>query len=552
MLQELRIRNYAIIDELDISFDSGLTIITGETGAGKSILMGALSLILGQRADSSIIVNKEKKTVVEGIFAVPGNQEIRYFLETEELDQSDELLLRREIAPNGKSRAFINDTPASLTQLQNLSLLLVDLHRQFDTLSLGSADFQMMVVDAMANNQIVLQSYQQEYQNWTKFRRELAAIEERKNSGTKEQDYLHYLFNELEEAAFTENELEALEDELRLLNSSEGIKLALSAVMQQLKTADTPVVQVIKQVSQQLSPYTSAQNSLQELQSRLIAAQIELDDIAEEADRLSDKIQYDPERIARIDERLNLGYRLLKKHGFQTTTQLVNLQTELQGKLGSMEELDEQINAIKKLLAGSEKKMNELADKLSEARRKQLTPVEKQVTQLLDRVGMPNARLKIQLDKVEPGLHGRDAVDFLFDANKSNQFAPIRKVASGGELSRLMLCIKSLVAKKINLPTLIFDEIDTGISGEASRQVGLIMKELAASRQVICITHQPQIAGKADRHLFVYKEKLGKNIQTNIKSLSEPERITAIAQMLGGDKPSAIAIENARELIMNS
>lgn len=552
MLQELRIRNYVIIDELDISFDSGLTIITGETGAGKSILMGALSLILGQRADSSIIVNKEKKTVVEGVFAVQGNQEIRYFLETEELDQSDELLLRREIAPNGKSRAFINDTPASLTQLQNLSLLLVDLHRQFDTLSLGSADFQMMVVDAMANNQIVLQSYQQEYQSWIKFRRELAAIEERKNSGTKEQDYLHYLFNELEEAAFTENELEALEEELRLLNSSEGIKLALSAVLQQLKTADTPVVQVIKQVSQQLSPYTSAQNSLQELQSRLVAAQIELDDIAEEADRLSDKIQYDPERIARIDERLNLGYRLLKKHGFQTTTQLVNLQTELQEKLGSMEELDEQINAIKKQLAGSEKKMKELADKLSEARRKQLTPVEKQVTQLLDRVGMPNARLKIQLDKVEPGPHGTDAVDFLFDANKSNQFAPVRKVASGGELSRLMLCIKSLVAKKINLSTLIFDEIDTGISGEASRQVGLIMKELAASRQVICITHQPQIAGKADRHLFVYKEKLGKNIQTNIKSLSEPERITAIAQMLGGDKPSAIAIENARELIMNS
>ncbi|WP_290792453.1 DNA repair protein RecN [Flavihumibacter sp. UBA7668] len=552
MLQELRIRNYAIIDELDISFDSGLTIITGETGAGKSILMGALSLILGQRADSSIIVNKEKKTIVEGVFDVSENQEIRSFLETEELDQSEELLLRREIAPNGKSRAFINDTPASLTQLQNLALLLVDLHRQFDTLSLGSADFQMMVVDAMANNQIVLPSYQQEYLSWIKFRRDLAAIEERKNSGTKEQDYLQFLFNELEEAAFTENELESLEEELRLLNSSEGIKLALSAVLLQLKTAETPVVQVIKQVSQQLAPYTSAQTTIQELQSRLLAAQIELDDIAEEADRLSDKIQYDPERIAWIDERLNLGYRLLKKHGFQSTSQLLNLQSELQAKLGSMEELDEQINAIKKQLAASEKKMKELADKLSDARRKQLTSIEKQVTQLLDRVGMPNARLKIQLDKAEPGPHGTDSIDFLFDANKSNQFAPIRKVASGGELSRLMLCIKSLVAKKINLPTLLFDEIDTGISGEASRQVGLIMKELASSRQVICITHQPQIAGKADRHLFVYKEKLGKNIQTNIKSLTEPERITAIAQMLGGDKPSAIAIENARELIMNS
>ncbi len=552
MLQELRIRNYAIIDELDISFDAGLTIITGETGAGKSILMGALSLILGQRADSSVMVNREKKTVVEGVFAVAGKLEIKTFLEKEELDYSEELLLRREIAPTGKSRAFINDTPASLVQLQQLAMLLVDLHRQFDTLSLGSADFQMMVVDALANNQSLLQQYQQQYQRWVQLLRELTGLEDRKNNSTKEQDYIQYLFKELEEAAFSENELEALEEEARLLNSSEGIKLALAAVVAQLKNLETPVVQVLRQLGQQLSSYSSGHSGIQELQNRLTAAQIELDDLAEEADRLSDKIQHDPERIAQIDERINLGYRLLKKHGFQTTRQLVELKEELEGKLGNIDQLDDQINRLKKQVQESGEKVKLLAGTLSEARKKQIAPLEKQVAQLLTRVGMPNARLKIQMDKMEPGMLGIDSIDFLFDANKSGQFAPVRKVASGGELSRLMLCIKSLVAKKINLPTLLFDEIDTGISGEASRQVGLIMKELAASRQVICITHQPQIAGRADRHLFVYKEKLGKTIQTGIKALSAEERVTAIAQMLGGDKPSAIAIENAKELIMNA
>ncbi|WP_290713327.1 AAA family ATPase, partial [Flavihumibacter sp. CACIAM 22H1] len=257
MLQELRIRNYAIIDELDISFDAGLTIITGETGAGKSILMGALSLILGQRADSSVMVNREKKTVVEGVFAVAGKLEIKTFLEKEELDYSEELLLRREIAPTGKSRAFINDTPASLVQLQQLAMLLVDLHRQFDTLSLGSADFQMMVVDALANNQSLLQQYQQQYQRWVQLLRELTGLEDRKNNSTKEQDYIQYLFKELEEAAFSENELEALEEEARLLNSSEGIKLALAAVVAQLKNLETPVVQVLRQLGQQLSSYSS-------------------------------------------------------------------------------------------------------------------------------------------------------------------------------------------------------------------------------------------------------------------------------------------------------
>lgn len=552
MLQELRIRNYAIIDELDIPFDGGLTIITGETGAGKSILMGALSLILGQRADSTVILNKEKKTVVEGIFSVPGKAEVIAFLNREELDSGEELIIRRELNANGKSRAFINDTPASLSQLQELCSLLVDLHRQFDTLSLGSSDFQMMVVDAMANHQELLLRYQQQFSQLSQLKKDLALLKEQQQNTTREQDYWQFLFNELEEAGFRENELEDLESELKMLNSAEGIKQSLTSVSQLLKYEDPAILQTLKQQVQQLNAYSGTSAEMKELQDRLLAVQIELDDIAEEADRLGNKVNYDPERISQIDERLNLGYKLLKKHGFQETAQLLEMQQDLAGRLGNFEQLDDQLRDLEKKLESATKTTFQIASQLSEGRKKQLPVIEKQVNQLLVRVGMPNARLKLQMEKTEIGPNGTDTLDFLFDANRSNQFASIRKVASGGELSRLMLCIKSLVAKKVNLPTLIFDEIDTGISGEASLQVALIMKELAASRQLICITHQPQIAGKADSHLFVYKEKAGKALQTNIKVLSNAERITAIAQMLGGDKPSAIAIENAKELIANA
>ena len=400
MLQELRIRNYAIIDELDIRFDGGLTIITGETGAGKSILMGALSLILGQRADSSVILNREKKTVVEGVFAVPDKQEVKKFLEEEELDLQEELIIRRELSPNGKSRAFINDTPASLTQLQDLSSLLVDLHRQFDTLSLGSADFQMMVVDAMANHQDLIHQYQQKYQHWQTCKKQLAVIEEQKLNSTKEQDYLQFLFNELEKAAFRDNELEELEEESKLLNSSEGIKLALSNLTQQLKYSEQPVVQSLKQLAQQVAPFTDTIAELKELQTRLTATQIELDDIAEEADRLGDKVNYDAERISQIEERLNLGYKLLKKHGFQETKQLVALHEELSGRLGNIEELDDKIRLLQQQVATAEQEMKNLGVRISEGRKKQVPVIEKQVNQLLVRVGMPNARLKLQMEQL--------------------------------------------------------------------------------------------------------------------------------------------------------
>ncbi|WP_332732308.1 DNA repair protein RecN [Flavihumibacter sp.] len=551
MLQELHIQNYAIIDELVISFHGGLNIITGETGAGKSILMGALSLILGERADSNVVLNKEKKCFVEGVFYASGKHAVTKFLQENDLDVNAELVIRREIAVSGKSRAFVNDTPVTLNQLQELSGKLVDLHRQFDTVSLGESGFQMAVIDAMAGNEAVLQKYRKAYKGWLEINNKLAILTDRRSRETKEMDYHQFLFNELEEAALKENELENLESELQLLNSAEGIKAALSNVYEQLLGQDRPTVQIMKQLLQQLQPYTSQHPQLGELATRIQAVYVELDDVASEAGRLQDKMGYDAARIEQINERLNTGYRLLKKHSVKSTASLLEIMDELSAKLSAVEQLGDSISQLEKERQQAADEMFQHAQVLSLARKKLTQPFEKQVNDLLTRVGMPNARIKVQLETADAGIHGTDTIDFLFDANKSNQFSPIRKVASGGELSRLMLCIKSLVAGKMDLPTLIFDEIDSGISGEASRQVALIMKELSAARQILCITHQPQIAGKADQHLLVYKDTAAKAVRTRIRVLAEEERIRAIAIMLGGDKPSTAAMDNAREMMVN-
>ncbi|KIC90456.1 DNA repair protein RecN [Flavihumibacter sp. ZG627] len=551
MLQELHIQNYAIIDELVISFHGGLNIITGETGAGKSILMGALSLILGERADSNVVLNKEKKCFVEGVFHASGKHAVTKFLQENDLDVNDELVIRREIAVSGKSRAFVNDTPVTLNQLQELSGKLVDLHRQFDTVSLGESGFQMAVIDAMAGNEAVLQKYRKAYKGWLEINNKLAILTERRSRETREMDYHQFLFNELEEAALKENELENLESELELLNNAEGIKAALSNIYEQLLGQDKPTVQLMKQLLQQLQPYTSQHPQMGELATRLQAVYVELDDVASEAGRLQDKIGFEAARIEQINDRLNTGYRLLKKHSVKSTASLLEIMDELSAKLSDVEQLGDSINQLEKERQQVADEMFQHAQVLSIARKKLIQSFEKQVNDLLTRVGMPNARIKVQLETADAGMNGTDTIDFLFDANKSNQFSPIRKVASGGELSRLMLCIKSLVAGKMDLPTLIFDEIDSGISGEASRQVALIMKELSAARQILCITHQPQIAGKADQHLLVYKDNAAKAVRTRIRVLAEEERIRAIAIMLGGDKPSTAAMDNAREMMVN-
>jgi DNA repair protein RecN (Recombination protein N) len=552
MLKQLSIQNYAIIDAIDIKFPGGMNVVTGETGAGKSIIMGALGLILGDRADSSALVNKGKKCIVEGVFKADNKAGVKKFLKDNELDADEELVLRREIGVNGKSRAFINDTPVNLEQLRELSSLLVDLHQQFDALQLGENDFQREVVDALAGNKNIIGEYRIVYSEWKRIQQELDELKDQKHQFDKEADYNRFQFTELDEAGFRENELEETDAELKMLNNSEGIKSALSKVYFELKESESPLVSQLKGLSNQLQVYASFHPQLPELIKRLQSAQLELQDVAGDLNSISDHINFSPEKIEQLNDRLSLGYKLMKKHGVKTTNELLAIQNQLQEKLQAVLNIDDNIQQKEKQLSTTNKKALELANEISEERKKQVKPLEEKVNKLLAQVGMPNAKIKVEIkEEDELNSYGKNSIEFLFDANRSKQFLPVRKVASGGELSRLMLCIKSLVAQKLDMPTLIFDEIDTGISGEAARQVGIIMKELAGNRQVICITHQPQIAGKANAHFFVYKEIVKDEVKTNIRLLNKDERITAIAKMLSGEKPTAAAMENAREMVGN-
>ncbi|MGK2863522.1 MAG: DNA repair protein RecN [Chitinophagaceae bacterium] len=552
MLQKLSVNNYAIIDNLEIDFSGKLNIITGETGAGKSIIAGALSLILGERTDSSLLVNKEKKCVIEGTFQVANKEQVQLFLKDNELDAEEELVIRREISANGKSRAFVNDTPVNLSLLQKVSSMLVDLHLQFDTLELGETYFHREVLDALAGNAGKLKEYRQVFTEWQISDRKCEELKKQKQQFDKEADYNQFQYKELEEAGFKENELENINDELKLLSNAEGIKAALNNVYFELQENENPLVQQIKSLINQVQAYQFNYSDLQILVQRLQSAQIELQDVAGEIGRIGARINYDPEKIEQLNERLSVGYRLLKKHGLQNTNELLELQKQLQEKIGAVLNIDIEIQQKEKESNELKQEAEKLAKKISDIRKKQIAPLEDKVNTLLIQVGMPNARLMVNCkSEAELNQFGIDAVEFLFDANKSGQFQPIRKVASGGELSRLMLCIKSLVAQSMNLPTMIFDEIDTGISGEAAKQVGIILKQLASKRQVICITHQPQIAGKADAHFFVYKNIVNDKVKTDIRKLTNEERITAIAKMLSGEKPTAAALENAREMVRN-
>ena len=551
MLQKLHIQNYAIIDELEINFSNQLNIITGETGAGKSILMGALNLILGQRADSSVLQKNNQKCIVEASFKSPTGNFIQHFFSENDLDAGEEILIRREIAANGKSRSFINDTPANLAQLKELGTLLVDLHQQFDTLELGSENFQREVLDALADNGIELNKLKQVFTKYIAAKTELENLQQQQANANKELDYNKFLFDELEELSLKENELEDLEAELKLLNNSENIKQQLSAVYFELKDSEQPIVQQLKVLQHKLQSLLQYHPQIESLHQRVNSATIELQDVADELEQIDESINFDAERIQQANDRLSAGYKLLKKHGVNDTQQLIDIQNDLQEKLDAVFNISSSIEKLEKQTTQLFDEGVSIAKKISANRAAQIKPFTDKVNKLLVQVGMPNAQIKIQLQSAKLSAFGSDEIQFLFDANKSNRFEPLQKVASGGELSRLMLSIKSLVAKKLQLPTLIFDEIDTGISGEAARQVGIIMKELSAGHQLIVISHQPQIAAKASAHYFVYKQIVNDKIATSIRLLSNDERITTIAKMLSGEKPTAAALENAREMVSN-
>lgn len=547
MLQRLIIKNYAIIDHLEVDFSGNLNVITGETGAGKSILLGALSMILGERADPGVLFDKTGKCVIEGIFKVKKSQ-VAAFFQQHELDLEDPLIIRREISAAGKSRAFVNDTPVNISQLSQLSGYLVDLHQQFDTLELGNADFQREVIDALAKP-AALQVYHHLFLQYLQVQKKYKQLQDDRDQANKELDYNKFLLDELLEADFSPNEVEDLDNELQLLTHAEEIKNTLNRVFFQLKEDEQPILQQLKQLQSSIQHISSFHKDMPAVSERMLSAYLELQDIAGEVDSINDQVHYDAQRIEQVNERMALGYRLFKKHGVQTTDELLAIKDTLTAKVDGVLNLDEQLAALEKEQAQLHEALMKDAAAINAERQEQVAPFEKKVNALLAQVGMPNARLKVDIVQGELNPYGQDTIEFLFDANRSNQFAPVGKVASGGELSRLMLCIKSLVAQSVALPTLIFDEIDTGISGEAARQVGVILKDLAKAHQIICITHQPQIAGKADAHYFVYKDARAEKVTTSVRLLSMEERIDKIAQMLSGERPTAAALENAREMV---
>jgi DNA repair protein RecN (Recombination protein N) len=555
VLLQLSIQNYAIITEVTIKFSAGFNIITGETGAGKSILLGALSLILGERADTNTLLDKEKKCVIEGLFDYKKkNLPLAAILQELDIDDDEELIIRREIAPNGKSRAFINDTPVNLTQIKQVTGLLVDLHQQFDTLEVGEENFQRQVLDAIATNAAMLQEYATAYKQYTTLKKEIDQLQQEQAKAQQTIDYNTFLYNELEEANLQPDELEQLNEELKLLNNAEHIKNTLNQISTGLANSDAALRPQIKQMANSLRSLSSISKSIEEVYTRLNAASIEIDDIAAELDSINDGIIYNAERIQTINDKIDLGYRLLKKHGVQSTNDLLAIQLKLEAAINQVAIADNEIAEKEKVAVVLMQKATALAKELHAQRQKHTVPFAKQVNELLHKVGMPNAAIKIEVTEVALNEHGCSKIAFLFNANVTSPAAtatyePIRKVASGGELSRLMLCIKSLVAGAIQLPVLIFDEIDTGISGEAARQVGIIMESLAKQHQVICITHQAQIAAKANTHYYVYKGVEKEAIKTSIKTLTTQERITAIAQMLSGERPTEAALQNAREMV---
>jgi len=550
MLQKLVISNYAIIDNLAMEPDAHLNTVTGETGAGKSIILGALSLILGERADSSVLINKNEKSVVEGYFDVSSNEVFKNALTAAELDYDPQCIIRREIAVNGKSRAFVNDTPVTLNVLNQLASLLVDLHQQFDHLALEDDNFQMEALDAIGNTAAQAENYRQLFYKHKKIKQKLADNRERQSQWQKDADYKQYLLDELVQAAFAGDEIEAAEQQLKQMAHAERIIGVLQGARMVLEEGEQPVVNELKRISQQMQGITELMPELKPLQERITSVWAELKDITGELADEEGKVLLDPSIMEELQQRVDLGYKLLKKHGARATADLIAFRHKLEEELKATLDINEAIERLAKEEGALYAELVKEADLLSAMRKKVLQPFAAKINELLALVGMPNARFDIRLEKVTPSAHGIDQVHFMLDANKSGQFQLLQKAASGGEMSRIMLCIKSLTAKALHMPTLIFDEVDTGISGEAARQVGVLLRDLSGYHQVICITHQPQVAAKGTMHFYVYKQadKNGR-LSTKVRVLQPEDRVLAIARMIGGEQPSDAALANAKELV---
>lgn len=551
MIQRLHIRNYAIIEELQLDFADGLSIITGETGAGKSIVLGALSLILGGRADSKTLFDQEQKCVIEGRFAISAYQ-LKAFFEEHDLDYDDELIIRREITPSGKSRAFVNDTPTNLKVLQQLGNTLIDLHQQFDTLYINNADFQLELLDALAGQRETVKKYRADFAELQTIRRRLRLLYEEQAQARREQEFLEFQVNEFDEAALVPDEQEELEGERHRLSNADEIKQLTSGAFHLLTEDENSVTTQLMSVSHRLSPLAAGDPKLRELYDRFESIRLELEEISGDLESFGDGTEVSPERLEEVEERLNMVYRLQNKHSVTTVGELLAIYEELSGRLGHFAdlggEIDKLTRASEKLTAGLLKTGNGLR----KGRQKVAPKFAKQVKHQLADLSMENARLEVDFQPLEePGPAGLDKVQFLFSANKGGQLQTIKSAASGGEMSRLALVTKSLVASAMELPTLIFDEIDAGVSGDVAQKMGNILTDLSQHHQVVVITHSPQVASRADRHFFVYKQDKADADRTitRVRELSREERVRSIAVMLSQNPPSDSALTNARELI---
>jgi len=549
MLKQLHIRNYAIIKEVEIAFDEKLNIITGETGAGKSILMGALGLILGERADAKSLLNTEEKCVVEGWFDIQ-QYKLKPYFEAEELDYEPTCIIRREIAPNGKSRAFINDTPVNLNQLKELGAKLVDIVGQHDTLDLNNTDFQLSIIDAVADNQALFMEYQRKFTSYKQLQKQLLQLQEQEAKARQDEDYFQFILNEIVEINPLPDEQAELELTLDALSNAEQIQQHAANAFNGISGDEQCVIEALRNIKSQIQNSAKHHKGMEELAQRIESNIIELKDIAAELENIADKTQADPVELERVEQRLQALFNLHKKHRVANNSELLAFKQELEEKLQNIGSLSQQIAHTETQLHNLKQQCENDANTLSEKRTKAIPKIEKQVNELLVQVQMPDAQLKINHHQsAELNVSGKDHIEMLFAANKGSALQPIQKVASGGELSRVMLCIKSLVSDKMALPTIVFDEIDTGISGEAALKVSKVMKQHALKHQVIAITHLPQIAGKADNHLFVYKTSDKQQTHTHIKTLTAQERVEEIARMLHGENPSEKVLEAAKELI---
>lgn len=551
MLTQLTIKNYALIRQLEMEPSSGLNVITGETGAGKSIMLGAIGLLLGNRADTKVLWDESDKCVTEAEFDI-GAYRLQKLFKSEDLDYDAKTVIRREINANGKSRAFINDTPVTLDVLRRITSRLMDIHSQHETLELGSNTFQLHLIDSYAGNQKLLDQYAEQYDAWLKAKKEYETLSAEAEALKQEADFVKFQLDELQKVSLVDGEQEKLESELKIQEHAEDIKSKLNQSVQALGSSEYSITTSLAEVRGWLHTIATYSSKYKALHDRIESVRIELADILSELEAEEEQVEYDDVRREEVSQRLSSLYHLLQKHRAKDIAALLELQHQFEERANKATNLDSLLSELKGKEVAAARELDARADALTKSREKVFAPLSRQMVGLLKELGIPDAKVKIENEPVAPGPTGKDHVEIFFSANKGIEVRPLAEVASGGEFSRLMFCLKYIMAEKTAMPTLVLDEIDTGVSGEIAISLGKLMQEMAKSHQVISISHLPQIAARGDAHYFVFKDNTAKKTVSSIKKLDKNERISEIAKMIGGANPSSSAIQNAKELMASS